>query len=174
MTLPPRHRILAIDDTEDTLELIRLTLQDDYDVLSLADPMNAYEYVDLFEPDLLILDIMMPRVSGFQILEMIQQGSRPRELPVILLSAKTASSDIKHGYQLGASLYLTKPFQPERLRKNVRLQFEFHPPTSEPHTQDLAAILKHIRQKTGYRQGGVQLASAVLPDHDFGGSSAAG
>jgi DNA-binding response OmpR family regulator len=68
---------------------------------------------------LLILDIMMPKVTGYHILETLRKDPRTSFMPVIILSAKDSARDQKYGYKLGASIYLTKPFQPERLVKNV-------------------------------------------------------
>lgn len=128
MVATDRYRVLAVDDSEDVLELIRVSLQGEYDVVTLSDPVDLYEVMDVFEPDLLILDIMMPRINGFQLIEMLRKSPSTRDLPILVLSAKTSPGEIKHGYKLGATLYLTKPFQPERLRKNLETQFRVHPP----------------------------------------------
>lgn len=129
MIATDRYRVLAVDDSEDVLELIRVSLQGEYDVVTLSDPVDLYEVMDVFEPDLLILDIMMPRINGFQLIEMLRKSPSTKELPILVLSAKTSPGEIKHGYKLGATLYLTKPFQPERLRKNLETQFRVHPPS---------------------------------------------
>ena len=160
-----RYRILAVDDNEDTLELIRLTLQEDYDVLTLSNPMDIYELLEVFEPDLLILDVMMPRITGFQLVEMLQKSNTTRNLPIIILSAKNSAREIKHGYKLGASLYLTKPFQPERLAKNVRTQFEVHPPASHTKSLALMQVVAQLHLKASYRQGYAKLASGVLNEN---------
>lgn len=157
-----RYRILAVDDNEDTLELIRLTLMEEYDVLTLSNPMDIYELLEVFEPDLLILDVMMPKITGFQLVEMLQKSNATRNLPIIILSAKNSAREIKHGYKLGASLYLTKPFQPERLAKNVKTQFEVHPPASARKSLNLEQVLAQLQLKVSYRQGYAQIASADL------------
>lgn len=158
-----RYRILAVDDNDDTLELIRMTLQQDYDVLTLSNPMDIYELMELYEPDLLILDVMMPKITGFQLVEMLQRSGATRDLPIIILSAKDSAREIKHGYKLGASLYLTKPFQPERLFKNVKTQFEVHPPDMvKGKTLSLDKVQEQLKEKESYQQGMVQLASAAL------------
>lgn len=164
--MPQRYRILAVDDNEDTLELIRLTLQEEYDVLTLSNPMDIYELLEIFEPDLLILDVMMPKITGFQLVEMLQKGNSTRNLPIIILSAKNSAREIKHGYKLGASLYLTKPFQPERLAKNVKTQFEVHPPASAHKSLTIRQMLAQLQLKVSYRQGYAQLTSAELAVDD--------
>ena len=114
-----KHRVLAIDDDKDILELINITLGRQYDVVVLDDANHAWDTIEMAEPDLLILDIMMPKVTGYHILETLRKDPRTSFMPVIILSAKDSARDQKYGYKLGASIYITKPFQPERLAKNV-------------------------------------------------------
>lgn len=116
-----RYRVLAIDDDRDILELITITLAPMFEVLTLADSVDALEIIDIFEPDIVIVDIMMPKVTGYQIIELMRQSPKHQNTVVIVLSAKDTSRDIKYGYKLGANLYLTKPFQPDRLLKNVQM-----------------------------------------------------
>jgi len=162
MEQEPRWRILAIDDHEDTLEVIRVTLSDEYDVLTLKDPVEVYEIINIFEPDLLILDIMMPKITGFQVLDLLQKNPSYKDLPVIILSAKSATREIKYGYKLGARLYLTKPFDPGRLLKNVNLLFEHTPPQRRPKKFNLRQVMIQIHLKKIYQPGGLSLASALL------------
>ncbi|HRR32442.1 MAG TPA: response regulator, partial [Candidatus Sumerlaeia bacterium] len=91
MTESPQRRILAVDDNEETLDLISMTLSENFDVVTLKEPMEIYELINLFEPDLLILDIMMPKITGFQILDLLQKNPAYKDLPVIILSAKDTS-----------------------------------------------------------------------------------
>jgi len=119
-----RWRILAVDDNQDTLDLIHMTLEEDYEVLTLSKPLETPDILTVFEPDLVVLDVMMPKVSGFKLMEFMKKEKAFKNIPVIFLTAKGAISDQKYGYTLGAQLYLTKPFQPSRLVKNIKLIFE--------------------------------------------------
>ncbi len=157
-----RRRILAVDDSQDLLELVRLALEDDYDVLTLSDPMEVMEMIALFEPDLLILDVMMPKISGFQLAEMLQRSPRTRELPIIILSAKDTTRDIKHGYRVGASLYLTKPFEPQRLLQNVQAQLQINGTEPAPKANSLEAINGRLQGTTIYQKGIVRIGSINL------------
>ncbi len=157
-----RRRVLAVDDSQDLLELVRLALEDDHDILTLSDPMEIMEMIALFEPDLLIIDVMMPKISGFQLTEMLQKNPRTRELPIIILSAKDTTRDIKHGYRVGASLYLTKPFEPQRLMQNVEAQLNINGPELAPKTNNLEAVIGRLQGTTLYQKGIVQLGSAHL------------
>ncbi len=157
-----RWRILVVDDHIDALELIRMTLADEYDILTLANPLDFYEILQLFEPDLIVLDIMMPKVTGFQIMEIMQRNEAYRDIPIVILSAKDSAREIKYGYKLGARLYLTKPFQPERLKKNVQILFEHTPPTRKPKQLTIAQVKMQLQLKKTYKVGTPGVSSTVL------------
>jgi DNA-binding response OmpR family regulator len=120
---------MAVDDDRDILELIRLSLESRYEVLTFNEPIQAFQSIGLVEPDIFILDVMMPKVTGYQFLERLRGDIRFAQTPVMFLSAKDANRDIKYGYKLGATIYLTKPFQPDRLLRNMDSFFERTPPT---------------------------------------------
>jgi DNA-binding response OmpR family regulator len=155
-TMDERWRILVVDDDQDVLDLIRLKLAPDYDVLCIDKANDVGQAADLFEPDLIILDIMLPKISGYQVLEYLKRNPMTAKTPVCFLSAKSSARDLKYGYSLGASLYLTKPFQPERLIRNVKLQFERMPPPlhRKRHT------IEEINKKLSADHGPYQVATA--------------
>jgi DNA-binding response OmpR family regulator len=126
-----RWRVLVVDDDKDVLDLIRLKLANEYDVLCIDQANDVSHAVELFEPDLIILDIMLPKISGYQVLEFLKRNPLTAKTPVCFLSAKASARDLKYGYGLGAALYLTKPFQPDRLIRNVKLLFERTPPAHQ-------------------------------------------
>ena len=159
----PTLRVMAIDDDADMLEVIRLALGRQYEVLTLSNPMDTYELVELFEPDLLILDVMMPKVTGFQLLDILHRSPRTRNLPVIILSAKAAKTDILQGYQLGAALYLAKPLDPERLLKNVRTHFETREGGPSQKTLPMAAVRMQFGLKRSFKSGTAQLCGPSSP-----------
>lgn len=129
-----KFRVLAIDDSKDILELIQITLAPQFEVLTLQQSVDAHDIIEYFEPDLVLLDVMMPKVTGYQVLEDIKKNPKLNHVMAIFLSAKDTSLDIKYGYKLGANLYLTKPFQPERLLKNVQMLLQqSHPSGKPPH-----------------------------------------
>lgn len=116
-----RFRILAVEDDPDILQLIKMSLEGSYEVIALSDPVQALDYVDYIEPDIAILDIMMPKVTGYHIVEDIRSRPEHNRVAVIFLSAKNSPHDIRYGYKLGANYYLTKPFVPERLKRTVEI-----------------------------------------------------
>ncbi|GEM_PF-543158 len=161
-----QYRVLAVDDNDDTLEVIRMTLSEDFDVVTLNTPMKIYDVIDLFEPDLLILDIMMPKITGYQLVELLQKNPRTSGIPIIILSAKDSAREIKYGYRLGAKLYLTKPFSPERLQKNVQMIFQSFPPAPRAKTLTIEQVKIQLEVMQGARTGQMAISSEHL-SHDM-------
>jgi DNA-binding response OmpR family regulator len=117
----PPARILVVDDQEYVADLVRGILEDQgFAVDTAADGVQALKAVFDRRPDLLILDIMMPRMDGLMLLEHLRQDPALADLRVILLTAKGQEVDITQGYRVGADVYLTKPFHPDELVAFVR------------------------------------------------------
>jgi len=107
-------RILIVDDEPDILLMLRLNLEaDGHEVLMAADGEKALERIDAEEPELVVLDVMMPVLDGWGVLERLQR--RDDAPPVVVVSAKTGGDDVAQAIRLGACEYITKPFDPERL-----------------------------------------------------------
>ena len=107
-------RILVVDDEPDILLLHRLNLEGaGHDVLLAADGMKALERIDADDPDCVVLDVMMPVLDGWGVLEALQ--TRETAPPVLVVSAKSAAADIEHALSMGAKGYLAKPFNAHTL-----------------------------------------------------------
>ena len=119
-----KRRILIVDDSVDTLELLRATLEEEFETYELEDSLKFFDVLKVLEPDLVILDLMMPNLNGFQILEQARASSKSAKVAFIVLSAKRAVADQKMAYSLGAKLYLPKPFEPDRVLRNVRMTID--------------------------------------------------
>lgn len=118
------RKILACDDEANILALVRAILErSGYEVVTAVDGREALAKVRSETPDLVILDLMMPHEDGFGILQAIRRDPATRDLPVILLSARSSDADTLRGWQEGADSYLTKPFNPEELLSFVRRIF---------------------------------------------------
>lgn len=117
-----RQKILIVDDSE----LNRLILQDilsaEYDLLEAADGKQAVEVLEKFHTDidLILLDIVMPGMDGFAVLEEMNQKHWIEEIPVIMISAETLSSSVVRAYDLGVSDFISRPFDADIVRKRVR------------------------------------------------------
>lgn len=124
----PKWRILIVDDEEDIRTIIKGALAAHYEVVEAQDGLDALEKLETAEPDFVILDVMMPLMNGIETCEAIRRHPRYRNMSVLFLSALNSREDIEKGYTAGANLYLTKPFDPPRLLRNVELFFETTPP----------------------------------------------
>ena len=116
--LKKRHRVLVIDDNRDIRELLDLELQD-HQVFFAADGEEGLAEIRRLKPDLVVLDIMMPKLDGFSVLRELEKDDGLRFLKVLVLSAKSTKEDLLQGLQMGAIDYLTKPFKNEILAAKV-------------------------------------------------------
>ena len=106
----PEKTVLIIEDEADAAELFAEMMRvSGFRVLKTSSSTPALSLIDTEKPDIIILDIMMPEVSGLDILREMRRDSALAEIPVIVVSAKSMPADIRHGMEAGASMYLTKP-----------------------------------------------------------------
>ena len=118
-------KILAVDDERHIVRLIQVNLErHGYQVVTAFDGKEGLEKVASERPDMLVLDVMMPYMDGFEVLRELKKNPATRDLPVIMLTAKANDQDIYHGWQSGAECYLTKPFNPMELISFVRRIFQ--------------------------------------------------
>lgn len=115
------QRILICDDDTVILRLLQVNLElEGYEVLLAHDGEEAVGVAEKEKPDLVILDIMMPRMDGYQAVEALKGNEATASIPVVFLSAKAQQSDINRGLQHGVADYLTKPFDPSELLEVVQ------------------------------------------------------
>src|SRR5512139_1116529 len=113
-----RRRILVVDDEERMVRFIRMNLEHDgFQVSEAFNGKQAIQRLRDINPDLILLDVMMPDIDGFEVLETIREAS---SVPVIMLTAKGEEDDRVRGLKLGADDYITKPFSPRELVSRVR------------------------------------------------------
>jgi DNA-binding response OmpR family regulator len=113
--------VLVVDDEPMARSMLRLILvRAGFEVREAEDGKAALSEVDRSLPDLMILDIMMPGIDGFEVCERLRADENTNSLPIIMLSAKTDSESVKRGLNLGANKYLTKPVGPDELTRHVR------------------------------------------------------
>jgi len=112
------RKILVVDDTRNMQTLLKDFLdKQSYEVLLAFDGVEAFDVFEQHHPDMILLDIMMPRMDGFQFLSKLRQTS---EVPVIMISAKQQENDIIKGFELGADDYICKPFKLRELLMRIR------------------------------------------------------
>lgn len=114
--------ILVVDDSRDTLEIMQTILAaNGYTVRVANNGKDALTQIDTARPDLIVLDVMMPQMSGMEVLERIKDVTETANIPVIMCTAKTQDNDVLEGYRLGADYYITKPFTAHQLMYGVSL-----------------------------------------------------
>jgi two-component system alkaline phosphatase synthesis response regulator PhoP/two-component system response regulator VicR len=118
-------KILAVDDERHIVRLVQVNLErEGYTVVTAYDGKEALEKVEAEQPDLIVLDVMMPYMDGFEVLQNLKKNQATREIPVIMLTAKAQDADVFRGWQSGVDCYLTKPFNPQELKAFVKRIFK--------------------------------------------------
>ena len=115
-----KGRILVVDDEIYIVHILDFSLgMEGYEVLTALDGEQALERLKNEKPDLIVLDIMMPKVDGYEVCRAIKSSPETQHIPVILLSAKGRNVDQKMGFDVGADDYITKPFSPRKLVERI-------------------------------------------------------
>lgn len=108
--------VLAVDDDHVIRGLLQVNLEmEGYDVMTAVDGRDALAKMEQRRPDLVLLDVMMPEVSGWEVAEQLKSDPATRDIPVVFLSARAMDADIRKGLALGVDRYVTKPFDPIEL-----------------------------------------------------------
>jgi len=115
------HAILVVDDEEDLLELVRYTLSKEGHTISCAGTgEDALKQARKQPPDLIVLDLMLPGIDGMEVCRRLKGDSKTRDIPIIMLTAKSEETDVISGLDRGADDYITKPFSPRVLAARVK------------------------------------------------------
>ena len=114
-------RILVAEDVPDIRELISLTLtHSGFEVICAADGVEAIEAATAHDFDLILLDVLMPRMTGYEACQTLRGREETKDIPIIFLSAKGQESEVRAGKEAGADDYIIKPFAPAELTQKVR------------------------------------------------------
>nr|WP_321403535.1 two-component system response regulator [uncultured Desulfobacter sp.] len=133
-----QRAILVVDDTETNIDILMETLGDDYDIRVALDGESALENVAEEKPDLILLDIMMPGMDGYEVCRILKDDPRTHDIPIIFLTAMADEQNEAKGLALGAVDYVTKPFSPELVKARVSNQLELK--KHQDHLQELVAL----------------------------------
>jgi DNA-binding response OmpR family regulator len=113
--------VLAADDDEDILGLVAFRLErSGYTVIQARDGEEALALAVMELPDLAVLDVMMPKLDGFELTRRLRAEEATSRMPIILLTARAQDADVQRGFEAGADDYLRKPFSPNELRARVQ------------------------------------------------------
>ncbi len=114
--------VVAMDDDPGNLRIIEMLLQrNGFSVLTASNGQEGLKLLRKMVPACLILDVMMPGMSGYDVCQVVKRDERLEKVPVIFLTGQDAPQDYKTGMDAGAVIYMAKPFKPERLLQAVRL-----------------------------------------------------
>lgn len=118
--MPSPRTVLVVDDEADVLLLCRVNLEfEGYRVIEATDGQEALDRLAEEVPDVVLLDVMLPKVNGWEVLERIKADPRTHDVPVVMLTARVQDEDQVRGWTAGASEYVTKPFSPLSLSQVV-------------------------------------------------------
>jgi putative two-component system response regulator len=127
MESPVRETVLVVDDTPANIDVLKELLRDDYTVKVALDGERALK-IALTDnpPDIILLDVMMPGMDGYEVCRILKEDPRTRKVPVIFVTAKDETEDEMRGFELGAADYITKPISPPIVKARVRTQLELY------------------------------------------------
>jgi len=115
------HRILIVDDEPNIVTSLEFLMRgDDYDVLVARNGKEALRLAESFRPDVVLLDVMMPHRSGFDVCRKIRENPALRDMKIVMLTARGRDAEREKGLNLGANAYVTKPFSTKELMITVR------------------------------------------------------
>jgi len=114
-------KILLVDDEESLVMLLSERLKfNGYDVITASDGQEGLDKAKKEKPDLILLDVMMPKMNGYQVSRLLKFDQRFKHIPIIMLTARTQAIDMKTGKETGADAYITKPFESENLIAEIK------------------------------------------------------
>jgi len=126
-------RVLVVDDDEVIRRLIAVNLQlEGFDVETAVDGQDCLNRVSEIDPDVITLDVMMPRLDGWETAVQLRKSPETAHIRVVLITARAQEDDKNHGSRVGADAYLTKPFDPNEMIRVVRELASATPPNSPP------------------------------------------
>ena len=147
-----KQTVLIVDDVKENVDIL-VELLKEYDLVTALDGKTALEIVDEEDIDLILLDIMMPEMDGFEVCSTLKNNPKKSHIPIIFLSAKDKREDVQEGFKIGAVDYITKPFNPNELlsRVNTHLKLRAYEKNLERKVKDEVEKNK-LKQQMIYQQ----------------------
>jgi len=119
-----KQKLLVVDDNPENLAILYKTLRDEYELTGASNGQDALRLVQTTNPDLILLDIMMPEMSGFEVCRILKEQDAFSDIPVIFITALIEAADEARGFEVGAVDYITKPFKPAILKHRIITHLE--------------------------------------------------
>jgi putative two-component system response regulator len=154
-------RILVVDDAETNVDILIEALGDAYDVSVAMDGERALQLLEKDLPDLILLDVLMPGMDGYEVIQRIKADARTREIAVVFISALQETDQKIQGLALGAVDYITKPFDVEEVRARVKRQLELHEETRQLIAQNQELMRRNTQQSDQPLAGADRLAQLI-------------
>jgi putative two-component system response regulator len=155
--------IFIADDTPVNLEILIELLSDEYIVRVATDGESALKHIRNAQPDLILLDIMMPGMDGFEVCQRLKADTGTRKIPVVFLTALSDSCDEGRGLSLGASDFITKPFSPDLVRLRVRTQLEL-----KSYREDMESVVRGRTAALEEERAAAIAGMAILSEYPSG------
>ena len=116
----PEKRILVVDDEAELVKAVQVRLKHEgHEVLTARDGQEGLEKARKEKPDLIILDLMLPKMDGYKVCGLLKADTRYSKIPIIMFTARAQESDVKMGKEVGANAYITKPFEHQVLLDKI-------------------------------------------------------
>ena len=139
------NRILVVDDDHMVTKMVRINLElEGFEVVEVWDGKSAMKILKEDKTDLLVLDIMMPQMDGWEILKQLRDDDGLKDLPVVVLTAQVRDENIARGWMMGADGYIVKPFNPVVLADTLRKVLAATPEEREAKRKEEIARLKNV------------------------------
>ncbi len=142
------QKLLLVDDEPGVRESVQAYLEDEeqFEVRVASNATEAWDLLQTYQPDLVISDIMMPQVDGYQFLEQLREDTRFQTTPVIFLTARGMTQDRIKGYNAGCDAYLPKPFDPEELEAIIKSLLSKRSTISDSNSSDWEKVVREIQE----------------------------
>ncbi len=148
---------MIVDDVPANIRLLQIALTPDYDISACTNGTEAIEIAGSLSPDLILLDIMMPEISGYEVCKRLKADSRTHDIPVIFITARSEEEEETKGFELGAVDYITKPFSPGIVRSRVGTHLEL-----KRHRDRLSKANALLKQEIAKQKISIGLSKKLL------------
>jgi DNA-binding response OmpR family regulator len=130
--------VLVVDDSPKNVDLLVNTLKDDFRLGIARNGPKALDYAEKHHPDLILLDVMMPEMDGFEVCSRLKTAPETKDIPVVFLTAMSETDDKTRGFEMGAVDYITKPFRPSEVKARIRAHLTLKETREELKTQNIS------------------------------------
>ena len=159
-----KQTILVVDDIKENIDVL-VGILNKYDIITALDGTTAIDILKDENVDLILLDIMMPQMDGFEVCQTLKKDSRTKNTPIIFLTGKDSQEDLKKGFELGAVDYISKPFEPNELMVRVNTHLELGAYQRDLEKKIESEILKNKQNQDIFYQQSKQAALGELLMH---------